>query len=173
MKTIVATIFVVCLGVMLFVAQDKQTNGGLDSKRSRDTKKVKKIMKVSGEFETNLKPLDSYAMGENGVVLGRMSIEKTFSGGLTGASKGEMLTAMTPVKGSAGYTAIEQFSGSLSGKKGSFVLQHFATMQGEENFMRLEIVPDSGTGDLEGLSGKMIIRVEDGKHLYDFGYELE
>ena len=130
-------------------------------------------MKVSGEFEADLKPLDSYAKGENGVVLGRMSIDKTFSGGLTGASKGEMLTAMTSVKGSAGYTAIEQFTGSLSGKKGGFVLQHFATMQGEKNSMRLEVVPDSGSGDLEGISGKMIIRIEDGKHFYDFGYELE
>lgn len=130
-------------------------------------------MKVSGEFEVDLKPLDSYATGENGVTLGRMSIDKTFSGGLTGISKGEMLTAMTSVKGSAGYTAIEQFSGSLSGKKGSFVLQHFATMQGEKNSMRLEVVPDSGTGELEGVSGKMIIRIEDGKHFYDFGYELE
>ena len=130
-------------------------------------------MKVSGEFEVDLKPLDSYAKGENGVTLGRMSIDKTFSGGLTGKGKGEMLTAMTSVRGSAGYTAIEQFTGSLSGKKGSFVLQHFATMQGEKNFTRLEVVPDSGFGELEGISGKMIIRIEDGKHFYDFGYEFE
>ena len=129
-------------------------------------------MKVSGDFEVELKPLESYTTGENGVNLGRMSIDKTFSGGLKGTSKGERLTAMTPVKGSAGYTAIEQFSGALSGKSGSFVLQHFATLQGEKNFMRLEVVPDSGTGELEGLSGKMIIRIEDGKHFYDFGYEL-
>ncbi len=174
MRVIISAIIVAYIGVVSLVAQDTRTVKKLASKRSSDTKKIKepKTMKVSGEFEVELTPLETYAKGENGMVLGRMSIDKTFTGGLTGTSKGEMLTAMTSVKGSAGYTAIEQFTGSLSGKKGSFVLQHFATMQGTENFMRLQVVPDSGTGELEGLSGKMIIRIGDGKHFYDFGYEF-
>jgi hypothetical protein len=129
-------------------------------------------MKVSGKFEVKLQPLEAYAEGSNGVTLGRMSIEKTFSGALSASSKGEMLTATTSVEGSAGYVAIEQVTGTLSGKSGSFVLQHFGTMSQDQNFLLLEVVPNSGTGDLAGLSGKMSIRMEEGQHFYDFDYEL-
>ncbi len=129
-------------------------------------------MKVSGEFEVNLKPLDTYTQGSDGINLGRMSIDKTFSGELEATSKGEMLSAMTTVKGSAGYVAIEQVSGSLAGKNGSFVLQHFGTMNHGKDRLILEVVPDSGTGQLSGLSGKMSIKIEDGKHFYEFEYEL-
>ena len=129
-------------------------------------------MKVSGKFEVKLQLLDSYAEGIDGINLGRMSIEKTFSGELSASSKGEMLNAMTAVEGSAGYVAIEQVTGTLSGKSGSFVLQHFGTMSQDHNFLLLEVVPDSGTGELAGLSGKMSIRMEEGQHFYDFDYEL-
>ena len=129
-------------------------------------------MKVLGTFEVNLQPLASFAEGNDNINLGRMSIEKTFSGELSATSQGEMLTAMTPVKGSAGYVAIEQVTGALSGRNGRFVLQHFGTMSQEHNFLLLEVVPDSGTGELTGISGKMSIRIEDGQHFYEFDYEL-
>ena len=129
-------------------------------------------MKITGKFEVELKPLEIYAQGNDEINLGRMSIDKTFSGELEARSRGEMLTAMTPVKGSAGYVAIEQVSGSLSGKRGSFVLQHFGTMDRGSDRLLLEVVPDSGTGQLSGLSGEMAIRIEDGQHYYDFEFEL-
>ena len=129
-------------------------------------------MKVSGKFEVKLLPLEPYSKGENGINLGRMSIDKTFSGELTATSKGEMISAMTQVKGSAGYAAVEQVTGILSGKKGSFVLQHFATMNKGDSFLKIEVVPDSGTGELSGISGKLSIRIEDGQHFYDFDYKL-
>lgn len=129
-------------------------------------------MKISGEFDVKTKPMDGYALGKDGVSMNRMSIDKTFIGELDATSKGEMLSAMTPVKGSAGYVALEQVQGSLQGKKGSFVLQHFGTMDKGEERLILEVVPDSGTGELEGLSGKMAIIIEDGKHFYEFEYDL-
>ncbi|RYY77320.1 MAG: DUF3224 domain-containing protein [Gammaproteobacteria bacterium] len=129
-------------------------------------------MKITGEFQVKLQPLDSYAKGAEGINLGRMSLDKTFSGALDATSKGEMLSAMTSTKGSAGYVAIEQVVGSLSGKKGSFVLQHFGTMNRGKDRLILEVVPDSGTGELTGLSGKMLIKIESGKHFYEFEYEL-
>ncbi|MDO8827839.1 DUF3224 domain-containing protein [Methylophaga sp.] len=129
-------------------------------------------MKAAGDFEVNLQPLDTYATGDGGINLGRMSIDKVFNGDLTAKSKGEMLSAMTTVKGSAGYVAIEQVSGSLSGKNGSFVLQHFGTMSHGNDHLVLEVLPDSGAGELIGLSGKMTIRIEGGKHYYEFDYEL-
>lgn len=129
-------------------------------------------MKISGEFEVSLKPLSAYAVGQDGINLGRMSIDKTFVGELKATSKGEMLSALTPVKGSAGYVAIEQVVGSLSGKTGSFVLQHFGTMEKGKDRLTLEVVPDSGAGELQGLSGEMVIIIKDGKHIYEFEYEL-
>lgn len=129
-------------------------------------------MKISGEFEVKLNPIDGYAEGKDGISLNRMSIDKTFQGELSATSKGEMLSAMTPVKGSAGYVAIEQVSGELSGKKGTFVLQHYGMMDKGKDRLILEVVPDSGTGDLEGLSGKMGINIEDRKHFYEFEYQL-
>lgn len=129
-------------------------------------------MKVTGEFEVNLNPIEGYAEGKDGISLNRMSIDKTFHGELDASSKGEMLSSRTPVKGSAGYVAIEQVSGQLSGKKGSFVLQHFGTMDKGADRLILEVVPDSGTGELEGLAGTMDINIEDGKHFYEFEYQL-
>ena len=129
-------------------------------------------MKVKGEFEVKLNPIEGYAEGKNGISLNRMSIDKTFSGDLNATSKGEMLSARTPVKGSAGYVAIEQVSGELTGRKGSFVLQHFGTMNNGAQKLILEVVPDSGTDELEGLAGKMSINIEDGQHFYEFEYEL-
>lgn len=130
-------------------------------------------MKISGNFDVRLSPLDAYAQGVDGVNLGRMSIDKQFHGGLEASSKGEMLSAMTSVKGSAGYVAIEQVTGDLSGRKGSFVLQHFGTMNRGSDRLILEVVPDSGSGELMGLVGKMTITIEDGQHKYNFDYSLE
>lgn len=129
-------------------------------------------MKVTGKFEVKLNPIDGYEEGKDGIKLNRMSIDKTFYGDLDATSKGEMLSAMTPVKGSAGYVAIEQAQGILNGKKGSFVLQHYGMMDKSEDRLILEVVPDSGTGELEGLSGQMLIIIEDGNHLYEFDYDL-
>lgn len=130
-------------------------------------------MKINGKFEVTLNPLDFHAQGVNGVNLGRMSINKIFHGDLNAESKGEMLNAMTPIQGSAAYVAIEQVNGTLSGKKGSFVLQHFGTMQHGTNRLILEVVPDSGSGELVGISGCMNINVVDGQHFYDFDYQFD
>lgn len=129
-------------------------------------------MKIAGEFQVKLQPMDFYAKGTDGINFGRMSIDKTFAGALEATSKGEMLSAITLVKGSAGYVAIEQVTGSLSGKKGSFVLQHFGIMNRGKDSLMLEVVPDSGSGELTGLFGKMLIKIENGQHLYEFEYEL-
>lgn len=129
-------------------------------------------MKVSGTFEVQLQPQESYAEGLDGIQLARMSIDKVFSGNLQASSKGDMLSARTPVEGSAGYVAIEQVTGELSGKKGSFVLQHFGVMSKDGQSLLLEVIPDSGTAELAGLSGTMKIAVENGQHQYEFDYEI-
>lgn len=129
-------------------------------------------MKISGVFEVKLSPLGFSVQGIDGMNLGRMSIDKQFKGALEATSKGEMLSAMTSVKDSAGYVAIEQVSGVLAGKKGSFVLQHFGTMKQGADRLILEVVPNSGSGELSGLAGKMAIKIEGGQHCYEFDYEF-
>jgi hypothetical protein len=130
-------------------------------------------MNISGKFEVDLRPLPFSTEGQDGLNLGRMSIDKTFYGELSATSKGEMLSARSAVDGSAGYVALEQAIGTLSGKRGSFALQHFGTMQQEDSFLLLEVVPGSGSGELTGLTGKMAIRIEDGQHYYDFEYDFD
>lgn len=129
-------------------------------------------MIIKGKFDVELASIDSYSKGINGINLGRMSIDKTFHGDLSASSVGEMLSAIPPTKGSAGYVAIEQVDGKLGGKKGSFVLQHFGIMNNGDNRLILEVVPDSGTGELSSLSGTMTIDLKDGQHYYEFDYNL-
>jgi Protein of unknown function (DUF3224) len=127
---------------------------------------------VSGTFEVKLnsqKPDNKEAETAN---IGRMSIEKQFHGDLEATSKGEMLSAMTEVKGSAGYVAMERVTGSLKGHNGSFVLQHDGTMTRGAPQLSVHVVPDSGTGQLTGLAGNMTIKIVEGKHFYEFDYTL-
>ena len=129
-------------------------------------------MIASGKFDVQLQPLEPYAKGKDGINLGRMSIDKTFHGELVATSKGEMLSAITTVEGSAGYVAVEQVRGTLGDKSGSFVLQHYGTMEQGDSFLILGVVPGSGTGELIGISGKMSLLIEEGEHYFEFEYQL-
>jgi Protein of unknown function (DUF3224) len=128
-------------------------------------------VRALGTFEVKLVPQPAGDKPEDGT-LGRMSIDKQFHGDLEATSKGEMLTAGTGVKGSAGYVAIEKVGGSLHGRSGAFVLQHSGTMTRGAPQLTITVVPDSGTGELVGLAGKMAINIVNGKHTYDFEYTL-
>lgn len=129
-------------------------------------------MQINGSFTVTLNPLESNINGTDSMNFRRMSIEKVFTGPLDATSNGEMLSVMTPTKGSAGYVAIEQVVGSLEGKQGSFVLQHYGVMELGAEKLTLEVIPDSGVGQLAGLSGQMNIYIEDGNHFYEFDYQL-
>ena len=137
--------------------------------RQRDFWWGPNTMHASGTFEVKItpQPADSGAPA-----VGRMSIDKQFHGDLEATSKGQMLAAVTSVKGSAGYVAIEQVTGSLRGRSGTFVLQHSGTMTRGTPQQIVSVVPDSGTGELVGLTGTMTITIADGKHSYDFEYTL-
>jgi len=129
---------------------------------------------ASGPFDVKLAPRQDDKVGDPTV--GRMSIDKQFHGDLEAISKGQMLTAMTEVKGSAGYVAIERVTGTLRTPKGersgSFALLHRGIMTRGAPELSVTVVPDSGTGQLTGLTGTMTIHIVDGKHSYDFDYAL-
>jgi hypothetical protein len=109
-----------------------------------------------------------------GLPVGRNSVAKELKGDLVGTSKGEMMSVGTAVEGSAGYVAIEKVTGALKGRAGSFLLLHQGTMQKGGDFkLTIVVVPDSGTEQLVGLSGRMnIIITLDGKHSYELDYTL-
>ena len=123
---------------------------------------------ATGIFEVAIVPQTDREI----TMLGRMTIDKQFHGALEATSQGQMLSAGTAVTGSAGYVAIERVAGVLDGKKGSFVLQHTATMNRGVPSLSITVVPDSGTDELEGINGTLNIRREEGKHFYDLVYTL-
>lgn len=122
--------------------------------------------RAKGTFEVKLVPEPSDEF------IGRMSIEKQFKGDLAAESKGQMLSSSTEVQGSAGYVALERVSGILQGRRGTFVLQHSGTMNRGVPRLKVDVVPDSGTGELVGIDGSMTINVIDGTHFYDFDYSF-
>jgi hypothetical protein len=127
--------------------------------------------RATGPFEVKLNPQPTYNTDQT-ALLGRMSIDKQFRGDLDGTSKGEMLTAGSAIKGSAGYVAIERVNGTLDGKTGGFALQHTGTMDRGMPSLVITVVPDSGVGDLEGIAGTMTITIVDGRHFYVLDYSL-
>jgi uncharacterized protein DUF3224 len=129
------------------------------------------MARATGTFEVTLTPQPPDDKAAD-ATLGRLSIDKRFHGDLEGSGKGQMLTAGTAVKDSAGYVAIERISGTLQGTSGTFVLQHSGTMTRGKPQLTITVVPDSGTGGLAGLAGQMTIMIADGKHSYAFEYTL-
>ena len=128
-------------------------------------------LRATGAFDVKLNPQPAYNT-DPASLLGRMSLDKQFHGDLEATSKGEMLTAMSAVKGSAGYVAVERVTGNLKGRAGSFALQHSGTMARGAQQLVITVVPDSGDADLRGLEGKMSIEIADGKHSYVLEYLL-
>jgi hypothetical protein len=121
-----------------------------------------------GTFTVNVHPLNP-APAEG---LNRFSIDKQIHGDLEATTKGEMFSGGDPSQGAAGYVAIEMVTGTLNGKHGSFALQHFATMDQSGPKMQVIVVPGSGAGELKGISGAFTIKIEAGKHSYDFDYSM-
>ena len=126
--------------------------------------------RASGTFEVRLSPQVDGEAG--GACVGRMLIDKRFAGDLEATSRGQMLAVRTPTEGSAGYVAMELVTGNLGGREGSFVLQHTGTMERGAQSLSVTVVPDSGTGGLEGLAGSMEIVIAGGGHSYHFDYAL-
>ncbi len=129
-------------------------------------------MRARGRFDVKMTPVEPSAEGKL-AQLGRMTIDKTIEGDLRGRSTGEMLAFRSGVEGSAGYVAMERVEGTLSGKRGTFVMQHDGRMNRGERFLSIVVVPDSGTGELVGLVGRFDIQIDDGEHSYTFDYSFE
>lgn len=130
-----------------------------------------KMRHAKGEFEVKVSPLALAGLAED-PKLGRLALEKTFRGPLAATGKGQMLTADSEAEGSGVYVAVERVTGTLDGKKGTFALHHRGVMTRGQPALSVLVVPDSGTGELAGLTGTLHITIEGGKHFYDLEYEL-
>jgi hypothetical protein len=161
--TIITTIIFAALIFTVSIART-QTNPSTSQKAAIMSKRA------TGTFDVKLSIQADDKVGDPTV--GRMSIDKVFHGDLEATSKGQMLSTVTEVKGSAGYVAIERVTGTLQGHAGSFSLQHNATMNRGVPELNVIVIPDSGTGQLVGLTGKLNIIITEGKHSYEFDYTL-
>ncbi len=126
---------------------------------------------AQGTFEVKTAPLPRDEV-TGATSIGRYSLDKAYLGDLEAASAGEMLGAGNPATGTAGYVAMEQVTGTLHGRSGSFALQHFGSMQDGKFDLNVRVVPGSGTGELEGIAGDLTIIIESGRHSYSFEYTL-
>ena len=133
---------------------------------------------ASGTFSVKMLPQDPAADAPAGApptpgaTLGRLLLDKQYQGELQASAQGQMLSAVTATAGSAGYVAIEHVTGTLHGRSGSFVLQHHGLMTRGDKQLTITVVPDSGTGELAGLAGRLDIRIKEGQHFYAFDYVL-
>lgn len=164
-KTVLLFFAVVC-----FSAHANSQNKTSVEKTPKGERSVTKIAK--GTFDVKATPLPTEEnVGD--ATIGRLALDKTWSGDLAGTSKGQMLGSQSETdKGTGGYVAMERFTGTLRGKKGSFSLQHHGTMGGGKFEISVYVVPGTGTGELAGISGTLKIIIEGGKHFYEFEYSL-
>jgi hypothetical protein len=137
-------------------------------------KETRMTQHASGPFEVKVTPQKPDTQIARSANLGRLTIDKRFHGDLEASAKGEMLATQSEVKGSAGYVALERVTGKLQGRSGTFVLLHSATMKRGAPESTVTVVPDSGTGELTGLTGSMRVKVApDGAHSYEFDFKIE
>lgn len=130
---------------------------------------------ANGTFDVHVTPADATAF-EKSSGLTRYEMTKTWTGDLVATSTGEMLTSITASTGAMAYVAMEQVTGRLGQRTGSFSLAHTATMtkgDAASAEMSILIVKGSGTGDFAGISGKLKIIIDaKGKHTYILEYQL-
>jgi hypothetical protein len=165
-----ALLHVLCLAAMAILFGLPQEGHGQKKTTRKETKKMEH---ANGAFDVKTLPQKTDNPEAESAKLGRMSLDKQFHGLLEATSKGEMIYIGTDVEGSGGYVAIERITGKLGGKSGSFALLHVGIMTRGAPDLTVTVLPDSGTGELVGLTGKMNIKIESGgKHFYEFDYEL-
>ena len=127
--------------------------------------------RITGQFDVRISPEALSATAQSSG-LARMSLDKRYHGALDASGVGEMLSARAGVAGSAGYVALERVEGTLEGRHGSFYLQHSGSMMRGTPTLAVTVVPDTGSDQLQGLRGSLVIRLEEGRHVYDFTYDF-
>jgi hypothetical protein len=164
----IVTVVALCASVVLLAVTHPHAQSQTSNAPGKGT-----VMHARGPFEVKMTPQKPDNPTEEAANIARMTGEKQWHGDLEGASKGEMLATPPDAKGSGVYVALERVTGTLQGRSGSFLLYHRGIMNRGVPSLLIEVAPDSGTGQLTGIAGKMTINIApDGKHSYDFEYTL-
>ena len=129
-------------------------------------------MRANGKFDISMTPKEPSLISYSRITTGHMVFEKVFSGDIRGTSKGQMLSAVSTTPGSAGYVALEVFDVEIAGRQGQFTCQHYGRKTDSDSELILQVVPDSGAGELSGITGTMTIEIDNGEHFYAFDYEI-
>jgi hypothetical protein len=121
------------------------------------TTQARKLMSqiAEGNFDVKNAPLPADE-ATTGTAIGRFALDKQYHGDLDAIARGEMLGAGNPASGTAGYVAMEQVTGTLKGRKGTFALQHNGSMEAGKFELNVTIVPGSGSGELAGIAGSAV-----------------
>jgi hypothetical protein len=129
---------------------------------------------ATGTFEVTVTPQEPLPAPDGGLPLGRFALKKAFSGQVVGKAAGTMMSVGTPKAGAAAaYVALDQFSGTVDGRRGGFVLVHRGIMsKSGARDLDVRIATDSGSGELTGITGVLEIDMSDGKHQYTLKYSL-
>jgi hypothetical protein len=123
-------------------------------------------MSANGTFEVQLTPQEDVE-----AAAGRMLIKKTYLGDMSGSGSGQMISKRTE-NGTAVYYAIEEFTGSVKGTSGGFTLLHKGRMSKESQSLEVSILEGSGSGELQSISGSMLIVRDSSGHRYELTFEL-
>ena len=132
------------------------------------------MLTATGTFEVKMLPEASQEPDGFGAGTARFGLAKSFTGEVSGEAVGTMLSVGAPLAGSAAaYVAVDRFARSVNGKTGGFILIHRGTVSKAGNSdLEIIIAPDSGTGELDGIVGTLLIDVKAGVHNYTLTYEL-
>ncbi len=129
------------------------------------------MKQATGKFEVKSSPLEVDSLAKD-IGLARMKFDKKFEGALIATSLVSMMGIMNGSLGSGSYVALEKVTGELESKKGTFCLQHSSSMNRGKPAQSITVVPDSGTDELAGIEGSMVIDIVEGQHFYTFNYKI-
>jgi Protein of unknown function (DUF3224) len=133
------------------------------------------VVHAKGSFDVKMIPAELTDFEKANDII-RFTSDKTWHGDFEGVSHIEMITGSTASTGSMAYVAIERMTGKLNGRQGSFTFLHRATMMkgaASAGELSVTVVPNSGTGELTGLTGSLKIDIDaQGKHTWTFDYSL-
>lgn len=124
-------------------------------------------MHAEGTFEVKMTAEPPVWEGD-GITMNRARFDKVFAGPLRATSVVHGVMVRTADPAVRAYVAMERIEGTLDGRRGSFLVAHHAV----GTSFTLTIMPGSGRGELEGITGTLSIRIEAGQHFYSVDYQL-
>jgi hypothetical protein len=110
------------------------------------------MTKATGSFELTSMTEDPYEELDGGIKLTHASGAQRFTGDIEGDGAVHWLMLYRPDK-TARFVGLQRITGTVAGRRGTFVLTAEGDHDGGSSGMRWTVVSGSGTGELAGISG--------------------